>query len=234
MHMANIPTAENPLYVFELPIRLWHWSMVLAIMVLVPTGYIIGKPWHSLDGDPTFLFYMGFTQMAHYIAAFVLIIGFIVRIGFALMGNSISRQIFIIPVWSIAWWQDLVSDIRWYLFLDKEPKAHMGHNPLAQLGMFYCCIMLMFMILTGLGMYAQSTGSKIFQPLYAILNFVYYTGGNGIDLHNWHRLGMHLLMAFVFIHIYMVIREEIMGKTSLVTTMFNGFRYLRRLKGSKA
>lgn len=225
--------AQRPLYVFQLPIRLWHWSMVIAVSVLVPTGYIIGKPWHSLDGDPTYLFYMGYTQFAHFIAAFVLIIGFICRIIFAFFGNSISRQIFIIPFWRIAWWKDLWSDIRWYSFLDKEPRAHMGHNPLAQLGMFYCCIMLFLMIFTGLGMYAQETDSVFFQPFLAALNVAYATGGNGIDLHNWHRFGMHLFMAFVFIHLYMVIREEIMGKTSLVSSMFNGFRYLRTFKKDK-
>ena len=72
----NEPIQEgNPIYVFQLPIRIWHWSMVLSFLVLIPTGYIIGKPWHSLDGDPTYLFYMGYTRMAHFIAGFIITIG---------------------------------------------------------------------------------------------------------------------------------------------------------------
>ena len=50
--------------------------------MLIPTGYIIGKPWHSLDGDPTYLFYMGYTRMAHFIAGFIITIGLLVLIFF--------------------------------------------------------------------------------------------------------------------------------------------------------
>ena len=76
----NEPIQEGkPIYVFQLPIRIWHWSMVLSFLVLIPTGYIIGKPWHSLDGDPTYLFYMGYTRMAHFIAGFIITIGLLWR-----------------------------------------------------------------------------------------------------------------------------------------------------------
>ena len=44
--------------------------MVLSFLVLIPTGYIIGKPWHSLDGDPTYLFYMGYTLSLIHISIF--------------------------------------------------------------------------------------------------------------------------------------------------------------------
>ena len=130
----NEPIQEGkPIYVFQLPIRIWHWSMVLSFLVLIPTGYIIGKPWHSLDGDPTYLFYMGYTRMAHFIAGFIITIGLLWRIIFAFFGNKYSRQVFIIPFWRKSWWLDLLSDFRWYLFLDRTPREHIGHNPLAQL-----------------------------------------------------------------------------------------------------
>lgn len=40
---------------------------------------------------------------------------------------------------------------------------------------------------------------------------------------------MLLLVTFVIVHIYMVIREEIMGKTTLVSTMFSGYRERRKV-----
>ena len=89
----NEPIQEGkPIYVFQLPIRIWHWSMVLSFLVLIPTGYIIGKPWHSLDGDPTYLFYMGYTRMAHFIAGFIITIGLLWRIIFAFFGNKYSSK----------------------------------------------------------------------------------------------------------------------------------------------
>ncbi|EFJ61561.1 putative Ni/Fe-hydrogenase 1 B-type cytochrome subunit, partial [Escherichia coli MS 200-1] len=31
-------------YVFEAPVRIWHWLTVLCMAVLMVTGYFIGKP----------------------------------------------------------------------------------------------------------------------------------------------------------------------------------------------
>lgn len=225
------PIAQKPTYVYQLPVRLWHWSMVFAIAVLIPTGYIIGKPWHSLDGDPTFLFYMGYTRLVHFSAGFVLLIGFLWRVVHAFIGNRFARQIFVIPVWRGAWWRDLLEDIRWYLFLSRSPRVHLGHNPLAQLGMFYSLNLIIILLLTGFGMFAQSSDTVILRPFLAVLDFAYWTGGSGQDLHSWHRLSMLLLMGFVIIHLYMVIREEIMGLTTLVSTIFSGFRFIRSGKG---
>lgn len=229
--METIPTPQTPVYVFQLPVRLWHWVTVLAVAVLIITGYIIGKPWHSLDGNPTYLFYMGYTRLAHFTAGFILAITFVWRVLYMLIGNRISRQIFIIPVWRRAWWSDLISDIRWYLFLDRCPKVHLGHNPLAQLGMLTCVGLITIMILTGFGMYVTSSDAVLLQPFRLVLDFAYRVGGNPQDLHSWHRLGMLFLIGFIIIHLYMVIREEIMGRTSLVTTMFNGYRFIRSGRG---
>ena len=51
-----------------------------------------------------------------------------------------------------------------------------------------------------------------------------------LKLHRWVglSLGMLLLITFVTVHLYMVIREEIMGKTTLVSSMFSGFRQRRK------
>ncbi len=222
---------QKPIYVFQLPVRLWHWSLVLAIVILIPTGYIIGKPWHSLDGDTTFLFYMGYTRLVHYSAGFVLLIGLLWRMAYTFIGNRHSREIFIIPFWNKAWRQDLIADIRWYLFLDSSPRPHLGHNPLAQLGMGACVGLIVLMILTGFGMYVLGSETAILQPFRLVLDLVYELGGNMQTLRSLHRLGMLLLIAFILVHLYMVVREEIMGRTTIVSTIINGFRYMRSGKG---
>ena len=229
--MESLPTPQKPVYVFQLPVRIWHWSLVLAIAILVPTGFIIGKPWHSLDGDPTHLFYMGYTKLVHFSAGFVLLIGLLCRIVHAFFGNAHSREIFVLPFWRKAWRQDLLSDVRWYFFLDRSPRVHAGHNPLAQLGMGACVAFIGLMILTGFGLFSANSGLAVLRPFGLVMDAIYALGGNGQTLHSLHRLGMFLLLAFIVVHLYMVIREEIMGRTSLVTTMFNGFRYVRSGKG---
>ncbi|MCD7984559.1 MAG: Ni/Fe-hydrogenase, b-type cytochrome subunit [Desulfovibrio sp.] len=215
-------------YVYQLPIRIWHWTMVACVSVLIVTGYIIGKPWHSVTGQPYDTFYMGYTRMAHFIAGFTLVISTVLRYLYALIGNKYSRELLILPVWRKSWWGGLWSDVRWYLFLDKEPRAYVGHNPLAQAGMAVGMVFMLVIMLSGLGMYAESSQSALFRPFLFMLDLMYGVGGNGQELRSLHRLGMLLLVTFVTVHVYMVIREEIMGKTTLVSAMFSGFRERRR------
>ncbi|WP_165174978.1 Ni/Fe-hydrogenase, b-type cytochrome subunit [Desulfovibrio sp. ZJ369] len=215
-------------YVYQLPIRLWHWSMAICVSVLIVTGYIIGKPWLSVTGQPCDTFYMGYTRMAHFIAGFILIIATVLRYLYALIGNRYSRELIILPVWRKSWWEGLWSEIRWYLFLDREPRAYVGHNPLAQAGMAVGMIFMLLIMLSGLGMYAQASASPFFKPFLLVLDFMYWIGGNDQELRSLHRLGMLLLITFVIVHIYMVIREEIMGKTTLASTMFSGYRERRK------
>ena len=217
------------IYVYQLPIRIWHWVMVICVCVLIVTGYIIGKPWLSVAGTSAYdTFYMGYTRMAHFIAGFVLIISTVLRYIYGLFGNRYSRELIILPVWRKAWWNELWHDIRWYLFLDKEPRAYIGHNPLAQAGMAVGMVFMLVIMLTGLGMYAESSHQAFFRPFLFVLDFAYWIGGNDQELRSLHRLGMLLLVTFVTVHIYMVIREEIMGKTTLVSGMFSGYRERRK------
>ena len=201
-----------------LPYRLADWAGAYAILLLIGAWFTaIGIFASSMTGSQ--------------IISGIITIGLLWRIIFAFFGNKYSRQVFIIPFWRKSWWLDLLSDFRWYLFLDRTPREHIGHNPLAQLGMMTCINLLIIMILTGFGMYVQSSDSVILQPFHLVVDFIYWIGDSGRDLHSYHRLGMLFLMCFIIIHLYMVIREEIMGKSTLVSTMFSGFRLLRSGKG---
>lgn len=221
------PRPGQPVYVFEFPVRLWHWTMAACVFVLLVTGHIIGLPLHSLTGDPTNLFYLGYTIMAHYTAGFILVIGIVGRIIWAFFGNAVSRQIFAPHVWEKSWWGDLWDNVKWYLFISKKPAVHMGHNALAQLGMGVCVLAIVILCLTGLGIYQSKSFSPFFRMFHFMETFAIWTGGNVLTLVIWHRLAMVVLVSFIFIHLYMVVREEIVGRTTLVSTMMTGYRLVR-------
>ena len=41
----------EPVYVYEAPVRVWHWVTMLAIYVLGATGYLIGSPPPAIGGE---------------------------------------------------------------------------------------------------------------------------------------------------------------------------------------
>ena len=47
----------EPVYVYEAPVRLWHWVMVVAMTFLAATGYLIGSPPPAIGGEPAFHYF---------------------------------------------------------------------------------------------------------------------------------------------------------------------------------
>lgn len=221
------PKPGQGVYVYEFPVRIWHWTIVTCIFALFITGHFIGSPPQSLRGDPTYLYYFGYLVMVHYTAGLILALSTFCRILWAFRGNAISRQIFIPHVWEKSWWAGFLDDIKWYLFINKKPSINMGHNPLAQLAMLVCVLGIIFMCLTGLGICCAKGYTGFFQWFGFMKNLSYDLGGNGLDLVVAHRMGMVILVMFVMCHIYMVVREEIMGETTMISTMVNGVRLVK-------
>jgi Ni/Fe-hydrogenase 1 B-type cytochrome subunit len=48
--------------------------------------------------------------------------------------------------------------------------------------------------------------------------------GQSQDVHTWHHLGMWAWSCSSSLHVYAAIREDIMGRQSIVSTMISGYR----------
>ena len=99
----------------------------------------------------------------------------------------------------------------------------MGHNPLAQIAMFFFMTLgTTFMIVTGLALYSEGLGAE--SMLDTLFGWVIPLVGGSQPLHSIHRLGMWAIVVFIIIHIYAAIREDIMSRQSMVSTMISGHR----------
>lgn len=213
-------------YAFELPVRVWHWVNVACVVTLALTGYLIGSPPSSVSGEASDSFLFGYIRLIHFIAAQILAIAFVVRAYWALVGNEHSRQIFVLPVWKRSWWQGVAHEIKWYGFVAKEPKTYVGHNPLAQLAMFFSVTLGgLFMIVTGFALYAEGEGIDSWQ--YGLFGWVFDLWPNSQSVHTWHHLGMWVILTFVILHIYVVFREGALSGQSTLSTMWSGNRHFR-------
>ncbi|EAT6372131.1 Ni/Fe-hydrogenase, b-type cytochrome subunit [Salmonella enterica] len=202
-------------YVFEAPVRLWHWLTVGCMLVLMVTGYFIGRPLPSVSGEATYLFYMGDIRLVHFSAAMVFTVILLGRIYWAFVGNRYSRELFIVPVWRRSCWKHAFS---------KNIRNNSGRSLISQIAMFSYFLLSVFMILTGFALYSEHSQYAIFTPFRYVTEFFYWTGGNSLDIYSWHRLGMWFIAAFIVGHVYMAIREDIMSDDTVISTMVNGYR----------
>ncbi|MFC2974767.1 Ni/Fe-hydrogenase, b-type cytochrome subunit [Azotobacter bryophylli] len=217
---------QTAVYVYEAPLRLWHWATALSIVVLGVTGYFIGAPLPAMPGEASDHYLMGYIRFAHFAAGYVLAIGFLGRVYWAFVGNHHARELFIVPVFSSRWWKELLHEVRWYLFLEKVPKKYIGHNPLGQLAMFcFFVIGTIFMSITGFALYAEGLGRGSWAD--RLFGWVTPLFGQSQDVHTWHHLGMWYLVVFVMIHVYLAVREDIMSRQSLISTMVGGWRMFK-------
>ena len=210
-------------YIYEAPVRIWHWVNALAITVLAVTGYLIGSPLPTVGGEASEHYVMGYIRFAHFSAGYVLAVGLLGRMYWAVVGNHYSRELFFVPIFQKSYWVELWGMLKWYAFIASRPGRYVGHNPLARFAMFFLFILTaIFMVVTGFALYAEGAQAGSWQD--KLFGWVIPLFGQSQDVHTWHHLGMWALICFVILHVYAAVREDIMGRSSVISTMVSGHR----------
>jgi Ni/Fe-hydrogenase 1 B-type cytochrome subunit len=188
------------------------------------TGLLIAYPPPSPGGEASEHFLFGYIRFAHFAAGYTLAISWLLRIYWAIVGNDYARQLFLVPVFSGAWWSEFGNDIKTYLFLPSaKPLRYGGHNPMAQLAMFVLLTLgSFFMIATGFAMYSEGAGKGSWSD--KLFGWVIPLFGQSQDVHTWHHLCMWVIVTFVIVHLYMAIRQEITTREGIISAMVSGYR----------
>lgn len=216
-----------PEYVYEAPVRLWHWINAACILVLAVTGYLIGSPLPSQPGEASAHFLMGYIRFAHFSAGYLFAIGILGRAYWALVGNHHARELFSVPVFSKAYWADFLSWLRYYLFIGPTPAPTFGHNPLSRFAMFFVFLLSsLFMVLTGFALYGE--GSQMGSWQERMFGWVLPLLGQSQQVHTLHHLGMWVIVVFIILHVYAAVREEISGRLSLIGGMISGYKTFKK------
>ncbi len=222
----TVPPAEA-IYVYEAPVRVWHWINAASIVVLAVTGYLIGSPLPTQPGEASAHLLMGYIRFAHFTAAYLFAIGLAGRAYWAIVGNHHAREMFWVPVFSREYWLAMFAMLRYYAFVGPTPCQFSGHNPLSRLAMFFVFLLVsLFMIVTGFALYGEGAQAGSWQQI--AFGWVRPLFGQSQGVHTTHHLGMWAIMIFVILHVYAAIREDIMGRQSVVGSMISGHRTFKK------
>lgn len=223
---VDVSAGVKPIYVWEAPVRVWHWVMAFLMFVMIITGYLIGAPLTSNMGDTWATYQFGYVRLAHFIAGMIFSVLFVYRVFWAFLGNKYSRQIFLPPMWSLKWWKMVFVQVAYYLFLRKHSPEYAGHNPLAQAAMFgFFVLGSIVLIITGLALYAQAWGADTGWMTY--FGWVFTLFGDAQAVRTTHHVFMYVLIIFTMAHLYMSFREDIMGGATTLSSMTTGLRMFK-------
>lgn len=210
------------LYVWDLPVRITHWTNVAMIVVLSITGYYISNPLILTHGPAVDQFLMGTVRFIHFVAAFVFTVSVLFRIYWAFVSRmKYARWSQFVPV-SAGRLRALGRMLGYYTFLRRRPPAEIGHNPLA--GVTYVGLYVLFtiQIVTGFALYSLPFHGGFWPVAFGWIVTVF-----SAPVVRWvHDVVMFLVMAFTIHHVYSAVLIDIEERSGLVSSMVTGSKSL--------
>jgi Ni/Fe-hydrogenase 1 B-type cytochrome subunit len=219
------PTSGNYrwVYLWGLPIRAMHWLAAGSLVVLVLTGFYIGRPYFMTSGEASAHYLMGTVRFLHFAAAGVFVATGIVRVYWLFAGNQFERLAALFPFRP----RDLVNmwrQVKFYLLIHPERAPHyLGHNPLQQVSYTGIYLVVILQVVTGFAMYGQANPSGFF---YTVFGWVAHLLGGIQEVHFVHHVLTWVFLIFIPIHIYLAVRADNLERTGTISSIFTGGRFV--------
>ncbi len=212
---------EKKLYVWQLPVRLSHWLNILCITTLILTGYYISDPFmHAVSEEQSIMALMRFI---HFIAAYVLVASFIIRVYWLFAGNRFARISEFFPISRLKRKQ-AVDFIKFYLFLKKEVPHPIGHNPVAAIAYGFAYLTIFLAILTGFALYSESHTGFLW---YILGGWIFSIMSDG-TIRLIHHSTMWIFMAFIIVHLYISWMNDNIKGEGLISSIFTGYKIIEK------
>ena len=222
---TNIQTIPyRRVYVWELPVRIFHWVNALCIVLLTITGYMIGNPqaiFYSAEAYQQYWF--GWIRFIHFAFAYVFFFNFVFRIYWGFVGNRYARWRRFIPLSKYQYkdlWEVIKVDV---LLAQKHGRISIGHNMLAGIVYFFSFLAFLAQAITGFALYS-SMSQSFFPRLFA---WIVPIMGGDFAVRNWHHIIMWFFIIFVIAHVYLVFYHDYIEGRGTTSSIIGGWKFER-------
>ena len=216
--------AENfrRVYVWELPVRLYHWVNALCVVVLCGTGYLIGRPLAITYSSEAYQqYWFGTVRFIHFVAGFVFFFNFLVRIYWGFVGNSYGNWTNFVPT-RRAQWHEMMEVMKVDVLQTSAQRiVTVGHNALAGVIYFISFLAFLFQSLTGFALYSSMSHSW-FPRMFAWITPLM---GGDFAVRQWHHIFMWFFILFVLIHVYLVFYHDYIEGRGTTSSMVGGWKF---------
>ena len=215
------PASVVRIYVWELPVRLAHWVIVTALIVLACTGTYMHSPFIVSVGNTGYV--MNLMRYVHLIAAFAFMAAALLRFYWFFAGNQWARWPQFLPL-NKERRSGMRNMLKYYLFLRWRPVPVIGHNALAGSAYVMIYALVLAEILTGLALFDNILGNSL-------LHFFIGWLPRAIDiqyLRAIHFGAMFLFGVFVIHHVYSAVLVSKEEKSGVMESIFSGYKYFSK------
>lgn len=218
-----MPRLFEEVYVYEAPVRAFHWINVVCICVLFTTGLIIGNPPVFLShNEAAFGYWFGTVRFIHFVTAYIFVCNIALRLYWAFRGNTFAQWWRYLPR-SRAQWKQMRDELGSYLLIFRSRPQSTAANSLAGFTYLLMFLVVIFMAVSGFGMFsAQSDGW--FPHLFA---WIVPLMGSPARVRLWHHALAWVFPIFVILHVYLVYYDDRVEHGGVISTIFGGWRRVR-------
>jgi Ni/Fe-hydrogenase 1 B-type cytochrome subunit len=210
-------------YVWEWPVRITHWLIATAIVVLAVTGFYIGRPFITAPNPATQSYVMGTMKAIHFYAAIVFTLSELSRIAWMFLGNRYARWDQLIPL-DRERRRGLWPWLKFYILAEPKTPKFVGHNPLAGLSYFLVYVLCLVAALTGYALFSMEAGAG--SPMRVFGTLLPFFGG--AQTARWiHHVIMWLIVLFIVHHIACAFLVSRVTRNGTIDSMFTGFRFVK-------
>ncbi|HYW78157.1 MAG TPA: Ni/Fe-hydrogenase, b-type cytochrome subunit [Thermoguttaceae bacterium] len=218
-------TAIRRVYVWELPVRIYHWVNAVCIVMLVATGLLIGRPLAiQLGEEASFSYWFGTVRFIHFVTAFVFFFNFLFRIYWGFVGNQYADWRNFIPYRKSQLKEILQVTKVDVLLANAEPVESIGHNSLAGFTYFLMFLAFLFQCATGFAMYSAMSNSW----LPGLFAWIVPLMGGDFAVRQWHHMMMWFFIVFAIIHIYLVFYHDYVEARGVISSMAGGWKFVEK------
>jgi len=206
-------------YVWQYPLRLTHWVLLISIVVLGFTGYYLHNPF--IPGSSTIPFLMGWFRFAHEAAGMVFIAFCMLRFYLFFGGNHWESWRQIVPL-RAKQFREATEVMKFYAFLRPTSIPRVGHNAAAASSYIMVYLMAFVEIVTGLAMFNVLRQSPILTPLVGWIPRL-------VNIQNIRLIHFLITFAFVaygFVHVHLCLINAQIEKNGLMDSMFTGYKVI--------
>lgn len=214
----------SPIYVWEVPVRVTHWAIVISIVALGLTGLYMHGPFLVPSQPAEASSVMASVRFWHELFAIVFTISIAVRFYWGFVGNSFAswRQIITHRREQLYWLGQMA---KYYSFRRRHPAPYAGHNHLAGLAYTVVSIGLFAQVLSGLLLFGWIMQDGLIHALFGWGNAFPFGGIQGVR--TLHYILTFLFAAFAVHHVYSAILVDIEERTGVMSSIFSGYKNIR-------
>lgn len=227
--------AFERVYIWERPVRLYHWATVASLLVLVATGLVIGRPPAFLSsGEASASQWFGTVRFLHFSAGYVFLCALVIRVYWMFAGNRYARWYNfypLTPTWLRRQARGVARVLRTDIFqLETAPDEVRGHNAMAALTYGVVFLVSAFQVITGFALYAPMSEAWLPQ----LFAWVASAMGGDAQVRLWHHLATWFFIVFSLIHVYLSVFHDVVEAEGEISSMVSGSKYFRRHDGGDA